>query len=105
MNTKTAGLLSTLFGAGLVAGTWYFALYKGDYYWPPCLLGSALFVSGIAMLVLPPEKLFRQVEHDGDGTKIVSYDRNKLSPLGWVLVSIGLAIGGIQVVLHEAGWF
>jgi hypothetical protein len=105
MNHKTAGLVSLVAGIGLIALNWYMATHEGRYYVAVAILGPTLVVFGLCSAILPQDMLFQKQELERDGEKIVSYDRSKLTPLGIVIVVVGVGLGGLHWLGLHQGWF
>jgi hypothetical protein len=104
-NTRIGGVVALLIGAGLIVLNWYMATHDGKFYVALCFLGPVLAVLGLGMIVFTPQKLFRMREEvREDGERVVHND-NQLTALGWLIMLVGLALGGLMIAGFKMGWF
>jgi len=94
---------TALLGAGLIAFNWWYAITRGVYYDIVCILGPCLLVYGIATLFVPEEHL-GQPPIEGSDPKFVTQS-DEFNKAGWVVFTIGMVLGLIQLAMMESGRF
>jgi hypothetical protein len=102
MTPAARGVFGIIFGVACIAIAVYFARTEGSIYLFPCLAGPCAIPISIATLALPVEKLYRPTEVNG---RLV-YDTGgtKMTPLGYGLLALGLAGGGLLFLALNGGF-
>jgi hypothetical protein len=95
------GFVMMLLSGGLTAWNWYQALHEGYFYPKASAAGPAFFVLGLAMLFFRSDQI-QQVPYSPADEGYVG--KKRLTPLGWLIVAVGLAAGLCNCLLMHLGW-
>jgi len=102
MTPAARGVFGILFALFCIAITVYFSRTEGSIYLFPCLAGPGVLPLSIAMLLLPIPKLYLPTEIDGK--QVYDTSGTKMTPLGWALIVVGLAGGGLLFLGLRGGF-
>ena len=90
---KAGGTLGIVLGGGLSGFTWYSAHHDGQFSLYVALLAPLLFVWGLALVILPIQRLV--IPQEIDGKLDYNLRHPKYTPLGWGVMLCGAAAGGL----------
>jgi hypothetical protein len=101
LSPKIHGAFGLVLGVLFTYLTWYFARSDGKIHLYLCFLGPGVIPISISLLVLPVEMLI--VPKEIDGKQDYNLRWPKYTKLGWLLLGVGLALGGVLFVCLKYG--
>ena len=104
MKRLLTAVFMTLVGAGLVGFNWWYAITHGVFYFALCLMGPCLLVFGLVAFIVPMESLMEKPVDEPNNAMMASR-KQKLNPLGWLVLIIGFILGGVQYAMLKYGLF
>jgi hypothetical protein len=109
-NPKPEGILATICGAAIIAILICYlipdrAQCDTNVVFGMSIIGPAGVIYGVALLILPTEKLYQTEEIVQDGIKTVVYKGKEFSALTWAIKGAALFVGLMISVALRFLWF